>query len=81
VEYDRASLVRRIRESIEKGISQKTLTLEEARLLMKHYEEALSRSTYLEQSISERAVSTMDAWRRLGQLQKETLQLQEQLGT
>jgi arginine decarboxylase len=81
VEYDRASLVRRIRESIERGITAKTLTLEEARLLMKHYEEGLSRSTYLEQSPVERSVSTVDAWRRLGQLQKESSLLQEQLGT
>ncbi len=48
LDYHRAEMMELLRKSTEKSILKGTLTHQEARLLMKHYEEGLSGYTYLE---------------------------------
>lgn len=48
IQYNRNDLLHKIREAIEVGISEKEISPQEAKLLMKHYEEGLSGYTYLE---------------------------------
>lgn len=48
VQYNRSELVDNIRRAAEAGIQRGTITKQEARLLLKHYEEGLAGYTYLE---------------------------------
>ena len=48
VQYERSELVDSIRRAAEAGIQRGTITKQEARLLLKHYEEGLAGYTYLE---------------------------------
>ncbi len=48
VQYERSELVDNIRRAAEAGIQRGTITKQEARLLLKHYEEGLAGYTYLE---------------------------------
>ena len=48
VQYERGELVDSIRRATELGIQRGSITKQEARLLMKHYEEGLAGYTYLE---------------------------------
>lgn len=50
VQYNRAELVDHVRQATELSIQQGSLSKQEARLLVKHYEEGLSGYTYLEES-------------------------------
>ena len=52
LEYNRNELIDGIRRMSERGILKGTLQRNEARLLMKHYEEGLSGYTYLEETES-----------------------------
>lgn len=49
VQYHRPELIESIRRACEESILQSTITKNEARLLMRHYEEGLSGYTYLEE--------------------------------
>lgn len=73
VEYDRATLVRKVRDAIEAGLTRKSITLEEARLLMRYYEEGLNSYTYLECTPDDRELTPVDGLRRIGQKQVEAL--------
>ncbi len=48
VQYSRSSLIEQVRQATEHSILKGTLTKQEAKLLIKHYEEGLSGYTYLE---------------------------------
>lgn len=48
MEYSRAELINFVRRTTEEGIQQGRITTQEARLLLKHYEDGLSGYTYLE---------------------------------
>lgn len=48
VQYDRTSMVDSVRQATEESIQKNTITKQEAKLLIKHYEEGLSGYTYLE---------------------------------
>jgi arginine decarboxylase len=48
VDYQRDDLIARVRDQAERAIRSKRLTREEAKQLMKIYEEGLSGYTYLE---------------------------------
>lgn len=50
LQYNRVELVNKIRKSVETAIQTGQLTKQEARLLMKHYEEGLAGYTYLEET-------------------------------
>lgn len=49
VQYDRPAMVDNVRHATEEGIQKGTITKQEAKLLIKHYEEGLSGYTYLEE--------------------------------
>lgn len=49
VQYNRGDLVSRMRKATEEGIRNKKITTQEARQLMKNYEDGLSGYTYLEE--------------------------------
>ncbi len=65
VQYDRPSLIRSVRSTLEAALKEKTITLPEARLLMRHFEEDLNSYTYLEPPVDERELSAVDALRKL----------------
>jgi len=67
VEYDRASLVRQVRGAIERALSNKTISLEESRLLMRYYEEGLNGYTYLDKELADSDFSAVESLRKLGQ--------------
>lgn len=71
VEYDRLTLMKKVRQAVEVGLSQRLLSLEESRLLMKHYEDGLNSYTYLECAPEDRNQKPVDALRRIGQKQLE----------
>lgn len=48
VQYSRGSLIEQVRQTTENSILKGTLSKQEAKLLIKHYEEGLSGYTYLE---------------------------------
>jgi arginine decarboxylase len=50
VQYGRAEMVDSVRQATEESIQKGCLTKQEARLLVKHYEEGLSGYTYLEEA-------------------------------
>ena len=50
VQYGRAELVDYVRQATETGIQKATITKQEAKLLIKHYEDGLSGYTYLEEA-------------------------------
>ncbi len=50
VQYGRSEMVDSVRQATEESIQKGSLTKQEARLLIKHYEEGLSGYTYLEES-------------------------------
>jgi arginine decarboxylase len=50
VQYNRGSLIEYIRQATEEGIQRGSLSKQEAKLLIKHYEEGLSGYTYLEEA-------------------------------
>lgn len=50
MEYNRPELINFIRQSTEEGIRRGSITTQEARLLLKHYEDGLSGYTYLEEA-------------------------------
>ncbi len=70
VQYDRPTLVRKVRDALELALSRKTISLEEARLLMRHYEEGLNSYTYLDSLQDEVELTPVDALRRIGQKQQ-----------
>ncbi len=47
VEYERAHLIEAVRRATEASLLEKQMTIEESRLLLKHYSESLMRYTYL----------------------------------
>lgn len=49
VQYGRTELVDNVRQALEESIQKGTITKQDARLLIKHYEEGLSGYTYLEE--------------------------------
>jgi arginine decarboxylase len=73
VEYDKASLVKRIRSSIEKALSQRTLSMEESKLLMRYYEDGLSGYTYLEGEGDDGTDAPLDVLKKIGQKQVEAM--------
>lgn len=50
VQYGRAEMVDNVRQATEAGIQRGTVTKQEAKLLIKHYEDGLSGYTYLEEA-------------------------------
>lgn len=50
VQYSRSNLIEQVRQATEQSIMKGTLTKQEAKLLIKHYEEGLSGYTYLEEA-------------------------------
>lgn len=50
VQYSRSSLIEQVRQATEQSILKGNLTKQEAKLLIKHYEEGLSGYTYLEEA-------------------------------
>ncbi len=73
VEYERPQLVRQIRNAIEKALTDKTISMEESKLLMRYYEEGLSGYTYLEGSSEERTEAPLDGLKKIGQKQMEAM--------
>jgi arginine decarboxylase len=71
VQYDRAALIRQIRSAIETALANKTISLEESRMLMRYYEDGLNSYTYLDHDAKDRDVTPVDALRRIGQKQAE----------
>ncbi len=71
VEYDKPSLIRRIRGAIEESLSNKTISLAESRLLMKYYENGLNGYTYLETGHDESYEAPLDGLKKIGQKQRE----------
>ena len=71
VQYDRPTLVRQVRNAVERALSRKTITLEESRLLLRYYEDGLNGYTYLDQPTPEEGMTAVDALRRIGQRQAE----------
>jgi len=68
VEYERPQLMRSIRESVEKALSQKLISLQESRLLIRHFEEGLNAYTYLESFMDETTdISPVKAFQKIGQ--------------
>jgi arginine decarboxylase len=68
VEYERPQLMRSIRESVENALSQKWISLQESRLLVRHFEEGLNSYTYLESFIDETTdISPVKAFQKIGQ--------------
>ena len=49
VQYDYKQLVQRVRAASERALEQKTITLREARALMRTYQNGLNGYTYLEE--------------------------------
>lgn len=47
VQYDSEHLIENLRQQSESALQQKTITLQESKLLLKHYEQSLRRYTYL----------------------------------
>lgn len=67
VEYERLQLTRSIRESVETALAQKRISLQESRLLIRHFEEGLNSYTYLESFMDETTdVSPVKALQKLG---------------
>jgi arginine decarboxylase len=50
VQYSRSSLIEQVRQATEQSIMKGSLSKQEAKLLIKHYEEGLSGYTYLEEA-------------------------------
>ncbi len=76
VEYDRHTLIRQVRGAVEKALSAKKISLEESRLLMRHYEDGLSRYTYLDPAdLVNRSESAVDALKRITQRQEHGARL------
>jgi arginine decarboxylase len=73
VEYERPALIRRIRTAIEQALTQKSLSLEESKLLMRYYEVGLSGYTYLEGDNDERSEAPLDGLKKIGQKQIEAM--------
>lgn len=48
VQYDAEDLIESIRRRTEQALQDRRITLQESRLLLQHYEESMSRYTYLE---------------------------------
>lgn len=48
VEYDKKYLIEKIRKSCEESINAETLTRQDARMMMQHYQDSLAGYTYLE---------------------------------
>ncbi|NCN27338.1 biosynthetic arginine decarboxylase [bacterium] len=71
MEYDRSSLMRRVRRATEEGIAKKRITIQEARLLTQHYEEALNRSTYLKDGEDSEGAAARAGFRPFKQDQKK----------
>ncbi len=71
VEYDKPSLIRRIRTAVEDSLSRKTISLGESRLLMKYYENGLNGYTYLESGHDESYEAPLDGLKKIGQKQRE----------
>jgi arginine decarboxylase len=69
VQYDRPSLVRQIRNAVEAALSNKTISLEESRLLLRYYEDGLNGYTYLDTPTADADLSAVDALRKIGQRQ------------
>ncbi|MEI7440104.1 MAG: biosynthetic arginine decarboxylase [bacterium] len=68
VEYDRPQLIRSIRESIEKALAQKLISLQESRLLIRHFEDGLNAYTYLESFNDEMSdIAPVKALQKIGQ--------------
>lgn len=69
VEYDRPQIIRAIRESVEVALSQKRISLQESRLLIRHFEEGLNSYTYLESIEDETTdLSPVKALQKIGHL-------------
>jgi arginine decarboxylase len=66
LEYDRLSLLRRLRESAERALEKGHLTKSESRLLLRHYEEAIAGYTYLEKGGVESSLRPVESLRRIG---------------
>jgi arginine decarboxylase len=71
VEYDKPSLIRRIRTAVEESLTKKTISLGESRLLMKYYENGLNGYTYLETGTDESYEAPLDGLKKIGQKQRE----------
>lgn len=71
VEYDRASLIRQIRNAVEQALAKKMITLEESRHFLRYYEDGLNGYTYLDQVTPDSSLSAADALRRISQRQAE----------
>ncbi len=71
VQYDRPSLVRNVRNAVEKALAKKAISLEESRLLLRYYEDGLNGYTYLDAPSESGELTPVDALRRLGQRQAE----------
>ena len=68
VQYERPQLMRSMRESVEAALSQKRISLQESRLLIKHFEEGLNSYTYLESLEDETTdISPVKALGKIGQ--------------
>ncbi|MDB5328621.1 MAG: biosynthetic arginine decarboxylase [Phycisphaerales bacterium] len=48
VQYNSEELLRSMRKTVEKGVKEQKLSIEEARLLLRFYEDGLDGYTYLE---------------------------------
>ncbi len=72
VQYERPALIRQFRTAIEKALVNKTLSLEESRLLMRYYDDGLNGYTYLDQTLPDSDLTPLDALRKIGQRQAET---------
>lgn len=72
VQYDRGTLIRQIRSAIEVALANKTISLEESRMLMRYYEDGLNSYTYLDHDAKDRGIDPVDALRRIGQKQAES---------
>lgn len=71
VQYDRPTLIRQVRNAVELALANKSISLEESRLLMRYYEDGLNGYTYLDRYVADSEITAVDALRRIGQRQAE----------
>ncbi len=68
VEYEKSQLMRSIRTSVESALSKKLISLQESRLLIRHFEDGLNAYTYLESFTDEMTdISPVKAFEKIGQ--------------
>jgi arginine decarboxylase len=77
VGYERSQLIRLVRESIEKSLSKKQISLYESRLLIRHFEEGLNSYTYLKSEAIDDEQPAIESFRKIGKIQDNSHRQQD----